>query len=982
MLKMSRGFLGLTACFLLASANLEAAHPKLYFQETDHVRVIYYDPAHEYLVPHLIRSVETALQFDNKLFHYTPSQKITILFEDFGDYGHGAAGTVPVNFISIGLEPLNYVFETLPTNERISGIANHEMVHIVMGDNASRSDRVARKVFFGKIDPSADDPISMFYSSLTSPRHYSPRWYHEGIAVFMETWLSGGLGRALGGYDEMVFRADVRDKGYIYNFVGLESEGTAIDFQVGANSYLYGTRFMTYLADKYGVDKLLEWVTRTDSSQRYFTSQFKSVYGKPLKDVWDQWITSENEWQDANLERIRQYPVTKPRHLPFESLGSVSRTYYDPSTKTIYAAVQYVGHMAHLAALHTDSGKIELLQDVQGAGVYYVTSLAYDPAHQRIFYSSDNKNWRDLNVLNLSNHHAKRLMKDTRTGDLVYNSADQSLWGMRHSNGLSSLVQIASPYATVKPVCTFPYGTDLFDLDISPDGKDLTGAIANMSGEQKLVRFQIENLLKGDGSYEMLYDFAYNSPENFVYSPDGQYLYGNSYQTGVSNIFRYDFQNKKMEVLSNAETGLFRALPLPDGTLIALEYTAKGFVPSVVPTVPLNDVSAIDYLGQDLFDKSPVLKTWKLPPPSKIETERAITSTGTYSPLRSTRPISLYPIVQGYKETVAGGLRMDFSDSLRLSGGYLTASYTPAGQPPKESFHFGLNAHLWNWKLSGYYNRADFYDLFGPTKTSRKGVEIKIEHQKNLLFDTPRTLDLNWSLAGYWGLDRLPNYQNVASPVSQFYVGSLSMRYSRLERSLAAVDDEKGTEWKLASELTYASHKGFPAIYGTYDRGFLLPISHNSSLWFRSALGKAFGNSSDPFANFYFGAFGNNWVDHQEISRYREYYSFPGVKLNQIGATSFGKLLTEWNLPPVHFRRAGISALYVNWARLTLFSSGLVTNLASARNRGAFGDVGAQLDFRTVLFTYFNSTFSAGYAEARDNLGHQTGEYMVSLKIL
>ena len=92
--------------------------------------------------------------------------------------------------------------------------------------------------------------------------------------------------------------------------------------------------------------------------------------------------------------------------------------------------------------------------------------------------------------------------------------------------------------------------------------------------------------------------------------------------------------------------------------------------------------------------------------------------------------------------------------------------------------------------------------------------------------------------------------------------------------------------------------------------------------------------------------------------------------------------MTEWNLPPVHFRRAGSSALYVNWARLTLFSSGLVTNLASASSRGAFGDVGAQLDFRTVLFTYFNSTFSAGYAEARDNLGHQTGEYMVSLKIL
>ena len=39
----------------------------------------------------------------------------------------------------------------------------------------------------------------------------SPRWYLEGSAVFMETWMAGGLGRAQGAYDEMVFRAMVRD---------------------------------------------------------------------------------------------------------------------------------------------------------------------------------------------------------------------------------------------------------------------------------------------------------------------------------------------------------------------------------------------------------------------------------------------------------------------------------------------------------------------------------------------------------------------------------------------------------------------------------------------------------------------------------------------------------------------------------------------------------------------------------------------------
>ena len=84
----------------------------------------------------------------------------------------------------------------------------------------------------------------------------------EGSAVFMETWMAGGLGRAQGGYDEMVWRAKVHDNSRFFSPLGLESEGTQIDFQVGANSYLYGTRFMSYLALTYGPDKVVEWLRR------------------------------------------------------------------------------------------------------------------------------------------------------------------------------------------------------------------------------------------------------------------------------------------------------------------------------------------------------------------------------------------------------------------------------------------------------------------------------------------------------------------------------------------------------------------------------------------------------------------------------------------------------------------------------------------------------------------------------------------------
>ena len=50
----------------------------------------------------------------------------------------------------------------------------------------------------------------------------------------MTTWMNGGIGRVMGGYDEMMFRTMVRDSMHIYDAVGLESEGTTNDFEIGS----------------------------------------------------------------------------------------------------------------------------------------------------------------------------------------------------------------------------------------------------------------------------------------------------------------------------------------------------------------------------------------------------------------------------------------------------------------------------------------------------------------------------------------------------------------------------------------------------------------------------------------------------------------------------------------------------------------------------------------------------------------------------
>ena len=124
-------------------------------------------------------------------------------------------------------------------------------------------------------------------------------------------------------------------------------------------------------------------------------------------------------------------------------------------------------------------------------------------------------------------------------------------------------------------------------------------AEADLSGRQRLIpsAHPKARLTRP----EVLHDFEFSSPANFVHSPDGRYLYGSSYYTGASNVFRYDFQERRMEVLSNAETGLFRPPAAAGrGSCWALEYTAEGFVPVRMPVKPVEDVNSPAYLGQQV----------------------------------------------------------------------------------------------------------------------------------------------------------------------------------------------------------------------------------------------------------------------------------------------------------------------------------------------------------------------------------------------
>jgi hypothetical protein len=960
------------------------------YLETDELRMVYY-PSELPLVPHATQSFLSGLAAHKRVWGYVPNDGVTVFLTDHTDLSNASTAWAPNNLIDAEVAPSYDPYETFSAGERFETLAVHELTHLAITDRASPEDYRWRHFLHGKVAVDSDHPETLLYYYLTVPRGTMPRWYSEGAAVFMETWMMGGVGRAQGGYDEMVFRAMVQDGAKFHDPLGLVSKGTQIDFQTGANAYLYGTRFMDYLGITYGPERLLAWWRRDAGSRRYYADQFQQVFGLSLNESWHRWIDFEHEFQRKNLQSVHEHPVTEFHDITHKDLGAVSRSFLSKDGSKLYTAVRYPGQVAHIVSISRRDGSITQLAEIKGSKGYTVTSLAYDPQSETLFYNTDNNTRRNIQALDLRSGKTRMLFPGSRIGDLVFNPTDRSLWGLRFVNGRDVLVRLPYPYDEWYRLYAFPANEVAFDLDLSPDGSLASMSVAGPGArigaphETQVRVMRTEALADGDATPLHTLTMGSAVPEGFVFSHDGRYLYGSSYYTGVSNIYRYELATEKLDAVSNAAVGFFHPLPLDDSQLIVLRYSAKGFVPTQIEAQPTEDLSAVSFLGEQIAEKYPEVQSWVAQVPSTIPYESQIVRQGQYRPAHELELDSLIPMVQGYFDSIALGANARFSDPVGLAWINVDTSYSPDDSlPSKERLHAMVTAHIPEWTAGAAWNRADFYDLFGPTKRSLAGYNGYVSYDHALIYDPPQTMDITAKVAYYGDLVTLPGFQNVLSPTSNLFTTDVGLTSVDLRRSPGAVDAETGNTWSLKAHTYSAPGEFIPSIRGTFDVGFPLPLDH-SSIWLRTGAAISAGSRENPLSNFYLGGFGNNYVDsgaNGSVQRYRELLSMPGFEIDALQGKSVAKAMLEWCIPPWRFEALGSPGFYVNWARPELFATALGTDLNNAAFRQYAYDVGGQLDFQLHVMHRWPMMLSVGAAQGFGGGGFAKTEFMLSLQVL
>ena len=973
-----------------------------YFQyKTDDATLVFFDKNQSRYIPHMIRMYQNGKALHKQIWTtdsvYKPESTL-LLLTDWEDDGNGGATPLPRSLIQIGMAPLNMSYYIGPSSERYRQLFKHEYTHIVMTDKYNRRDLNWRKFFGTKVGTDNTQPISALWSYLSVPRWYAPRWYHEGIACFMETWLSGGVGRALGGYDEMYFRSIINGGEKLFSVVGLETEGSTMDFQVGANAYLYGTRFVNYLTKTYGYDKMIQFYNRTADSKTFFGSQFKKVYGQSLRKVWNDWKIDEKKHQEENLAAIRQYPITETKPLTPEPLGSVSPFVYDSNTGKAYAAMNAPGKgFAHLTEIDLQTKKQRKLCDIYGIQLYSPAYVALDRNSQRIIYTSNNAQMRGLEIYDIKQDKVVKKKRFQRINNIVYDNTHDCVYGLFSNGGTQTIARMDRDLENIEAIYAFPFGVSVFDVDISHDGKWLSMTSQGDNGEHTLLMFNTEELAKAIFKPVELITWKDSNLGQFRFSLDDKYLIGSSYYTGVSNLWQINIETREMEMLTNTEIGMFAPVETSPGQLLALQFERDGLRPVTLAREVVKDANAVQLYGQlayennrEAMEQVGLLKD-SLPKTDFGDVYNNITD---YNVMKEMHFAGAYPTITGFTDreswnnvTPVLGYRFNINDPVGLSSIKLSFGVSPwSNNPWKNRFHADMVWKYYFWTLKAAWNHTDFYDLFGPMRSSRKGYQVSLGYDYSNSLISPYSRSWGFSLGAYGDMDALPLYQEIeVQEVKSMQTASIYGKWSKTRGSLGAVLAEQGYSFGLQGYGYLAGGHVYPSIDATADFGTLLPIDRNTSFWLRTAAGHNFGDEETVFGNTYLGGFRNNRVDNRSSFQYRNSLAMPGADIDAIQAHSYAKATAELNLRPIRLNDFGALFCYPTWIQCSLFGTGLST-WNPGTSQKMYYSTGVQLTTELVFLNYLKTTLSVGYGHLFAPEGFQGGrhgnELMISLKLL
>ena len=486
-----------------------------------------------------------------EVFEHEVQERIEVVLTDDTDSANGSATVLPYANVRLFAAAPGDLTPLGDYDDWFSILQTHEDTHIVHLDTIGGLPWLINKI------------LGKSYA----PNLIQPRWFIEGLATHVESAETSG-GRIRSSMFTMYMRmATLEDR-----LLSIDQLSNTLDhWPRGTAWYLYGGRFVDYIANRYGREALTR-ISHAYGRQvvPYGVNRVaQRVTGRTFTELYDDWQRhlrrTHGEVRDQVIAsgRVEGERITfhgevaySPRHVDDETLVyTVADGHNDPQLRLIGRDGSNPRELTRVSGqaypCPTPSGRI--LYDANDAhrDIYFMSDLfAIDPDGERT---------------RLTHGFRARhpdLAPDGRRLAFAINSA-----GTTHL----MIADVADVEATARVLHRSPRYGQVFTPRFSPDGRWIAMSRWRYPGHRDIV---LVDPRTGDVR-PVTEDRAMDMGP--TWGPDGT-LYFSSDRTGIANLYAYDVERGTLQQVTNVVGGAYSPSVSPNGEeIVYLGYSSYGF---------------------------------------------------------------------------------------------------------------------------------------------------------------------------------------------------------------------------------------------------------------------------------------------------------------------------------------------------------------------------------------------------------------------
>jgi Tol biopolymer transport system component len=518
-----------------------------------------------------------------KQWGWKPWSYTEVVIVDNTEQANGMASILPYNWMLINAVPPRPDSSLAHNSDWLRTLLAHEYTHIIQLDAVGGFWR----------------PFKVLIGKTISPSGIDPKWMKEGFAQYDETiYTKGGRGR--GSYSEMVIRVAVLTESFPPIDV---ADGMGWRWPGYNAPYVYGVKFVQWLVEEYGSDRLHEFDKRVRRSPLIgmVNHQARRVYGKTFYELWDEWHQSLINRYADELTELRAEGVSKPEVI-IEQKNDEQYWFptLSPDGKRLAYKVKTPHGPSHIRMLDMESGKTFVLVKKTKTD-----QISWSPDGNKIIYSKMGgyktyNRYFDLWTYDFEKKgkRTKKLTVGKRARGADYFPSGNSI--VYVTGGVMSDELKRKDLTTGKVTSLTPSEssyTQFANPRVSPDGRYVAVSVWKTGEGWRVYRFDAD----GNNPKRMTRDKGVEIESHPTWSRDGKYIIFSSDESGIANLYRVKHDGGKAVPVTNLVTGAFQPTATIDGGVIAQGFNEHGFQivkfgalsPKVVKNISVGSVDAM-----------------------------------------------------------------------------------------------------------------------------------------------------------------------------------------------------------------------------------------------------------------------------------------------------------------------------------------------------------------------------------------------------